>query len=162
MQAVKGNRTQATSLSNKSIYIAMILIIATAVGLYAYNVFNAFQPGSLPQGTVVIGPADLEAKYGLHVSLIAVTASGGLVDVRLRIVDGEKAKSFLQDPANFPALFINGILLNVSEDTKAQEINFKDDGNIFLLYANPHNTVRTGASVNVVFGKTALEPISVK
>lgn len=162
MQVIKGSHPRTELLSNRVLYFAIILVVASVVGLYAYNVFNAFQPRALPQGTVVIGPADLEEKYGLRVSLVAITAAGGMVDVRLRIVDSEKAKSFLQDPANFPSLFINGALLNASEDTKAQEINFKNDGNIFLLFSNPHNTVRTGAPVTLLFGKTALEPIPAK
>ncbi len=63
---------------------------------------RAFQAASLPNGTVVISQGTLEEKYGLRVNLIAVTAAGGFVDVRLKIVDGEKLKLLLADKNKFP------------------------------------------------------------
>ena len=112
----------------------------------------------------VISAQALEEHYGLRVNLVAVTAAGGMVDLRLKMLDGEKAKAFLQDKKNFPELYIadGDVTLKASEDTISQEIKFETDGNIFLLFPNGANMVKRGTSVTVMFGDTALEPIEAK
>lgn len=162
MEAVKANRTPINFFSNRFFYFFAAFIIFAALGLVAYNAFGTLQTGFLPPKTVVISQSAFESKYGLQISLIAVTASGGMVDIRLKILDGEKAKSFLQNPKNFPALFINGVILNVSDVTKAQEINFKNNSNLYILFPNTQNLVKADAPVTLLFGATALEPIIVK
>jgi len=54
------------------------------------------------------------------------------------------------------------VTLNLAEDAKAQEIQFTDGGNLFLLYSNQGNTVKPGDSIRILFGNTALEPIQVQ
>jgi len=162
MQAVKADRTSVPPNSiSKFISIAIILTILIVVALYINNAFRAFQAASLPQGTVVISQGILEEKYGVRVNLIAVTAAGGLVDVRLKFVDAEKAKSLLQDPKNFPTLWIaeSSRTLNVPEDTKAQEIKFENDGNLFLMFPNASDVVKPGTPVTITFGNIQVEPI---
>ena len=82
--------------------LQLLLVILIAAGL---AVFNFYKPGStfaLP--TTVISQSALEEKYGLRVNLVAVTGAGGFVDLRLKIVDGEKAKLLLTDAKKFPSL----------------------------------------------------------
>jgi len=97
------------------------------------------------------------------VNLIAVTGAGGFVDVRLKIVDGEKARKLLDNKKNFPALFSeDGIVLNAPEDAKSQTIKFDDGGNLFIMYPNSGNAVKQGSAVSILFGDAALEPINVR
>jgi len=81
--------------------------------------------------------------------------------VRLKFVDAEKAKSLLQDPKNFPTLWIaeSSRTLNVPEDTKAQEIKFENDGNLFLMFPNASDVVKPGTPVTITFGNIQVEPI---
>jgi hypothetical protein len=164
MQDIKINSAIAQPTPNKILLFVFILIGVLGVGLYANNVFKAFQPTSLPQGTTVISQGVLEEKYGLRVNLIAVTAAGGMVDLRLKMIDGEKAKSLLQDKKNFPVLLASdgNTRLEASEDTKSQEIKFEDDGDLFLLFPNTGNVIKRGSSVTLVLGETALNPIDTK
>jgi hypothetical protein len=147
------------SSPNKSAFFAVIfiLVLIAAGLLYYLSAQRTTLPAPVTQET-------LEQQYGLRVNLVALTAAGGMIDLRLKIVDGEKAKMLLQDKANFPALQLGkgGQILNASEDEKSQQIQFVDGGNLFLLYSNQGNVVRPGASVRILFGKTALEPIQVK
>lgn len=164
MQAVKTDRPAApTKSSNKYIYIGFILVILLGVAIYVNNAYRAFQPASLPEGTVSISQSVLEEKYGLHVNLVAVTAAGGLVDLRLKVLDGEKAKLLLADEKNFPTLFLeNGVILNAPADIKSQKIEFTSGGIIFIIYPNSGNSVKPGSPVTIILGETALEPINAK
>jgi hypothetical protein len=161
MQAVKPNRTLLSRNStNKLISIVIILFILIAISLYAVNLSRAFEGASLTKGAVVISQNTLEEKYGLRVNLVAVTAAGGFVDVRMKIVDGEKLKLLLADKNNFPALFTEqGVVLNAPAETKSQEIKFITGGNLFIMYPNSGNAVNQDKPVTIVFGNIALEPI---
>ena len=148
--------------SNKLVSVVFILFVLGMAGLGFYNSSKAkFVSPAAP----LISERALEEQYGLRVNLVAVTASGGMVDLRLKIMDAQKAKLLLQDPANFPALYVNdaSVILNASEDAKTQQIKFDDNNSLFLLYPNSRNAVKPGTPVNILFGKTImLETIEAK
>ena len=151
------------SSSNKSLMAAIILVFLLTLGLYGYNAFRAIQPSQ--PGTVSITQSALEENYGLRVQLVAVTAAGGLVDLRLQIVDAEKAKAFLDDQTNFPALRVgDDVVLRTSEDAvaAAQDIQIENGKSIFIMFPNSGNTLKPGDPVNVVFGDLQLETIQSK
>ena len=113
--------------------------------------------------SLTITQSALEENYGLRVQLIAVTAAGGLVDLRLQIVDAEKAKAFLDDRANFPTLRLeNDVVLRSAEDIATQEIQFEEGQMIFILFPNAGNSLRPGDAVNIVLGNLQVEPIKAK
>jgi hypothetical protein len=140
------------------------LLVALVAGFFGYRAWTARPPASTPAASQVISAVELEERYGLRVNLVAVTAAGGLVDVRLKIVDGGKAKALLQDPNNFPALWVPDmdITLELSDEARSQEINFEDNGNIFLMFPNTRNAVKPGTPLTVMFGDLRLEPIIAK
>ena len=121
----------------------------------------------LPGGKILdnSSPQDVKAladQYGIRVNLIAVTAAGGLVDFRLKILDAEKARLLLQESSDVPALLVaNGeAVLTAPEDSTGQLLNsLVDDGNIFLMYPNVGSAIKPGMPVTVQFGEIRLEPI---
>jgi hypothetical protein len=149
--------------SNKFPIIAIVLVALIAAGILGYNAFRASQTAASQAQTIPITQSTLEENYGLRVQLLAVTAAGGLVDLRLQIVDADKAKAFLQDSANFPALRVGeGVVLRTSEDVAKQEIQFENGKSIFVLYPNSANTLKPGDPVNIVFGDRQVEAIQSK
>ena len=145
------------------------LLLPVIIGLFLLGgglwLYYAGQAKPVAPAAPVISQHMLEEQYGLRVNLVAVTALGGMVDLRLKIVDGEKAKALLEDRANFPMLYVSdsNVTLNVDEDVRSQEIRFQDDGNLFLLYPNSGNAVTRGTPVNILFGNTfILEPIEAR
>jgi hypothetical protein len=108
---------------------------------------------------VTISQAELSETYGLRVNLVAVTAAGGFVDVRVIILDGEKAKSLLSNPDNFPALSVEDVTLQVSRQAKEQKVKYETNGTLFFMFPNAGNTVRKGMPVTIRFGDIVLEPI---
>ena len=159
MQNMKvNNMAEPQSRPDKFVSLLFILTILLTLGML---VSNWFKPQPKPPAMTVISHSALEEKYGLRVNLVAVTGAGGFVDVRIKIVDGEKAKLLLSDKKNFPALWINEkVTLNAPEDTKSQKIRFDDGGNMFIMYPNLGNAVLRGMPVKILFGDTALEPIN--
>lgn len=108
-----------------------------------------------------ITAATLEDEYGIHVNLLAVTAAGGMVDLRLKIVDAVKATALLEQPANFPVLRVGdgAVTLQAPEDSRQAVLNLHDGSLVVLLYPNTNGAVTPGTAVTVVFGEMALEPI---
>ncbi len=163
MQTVKANLTMARPRSTNYLFIAFILIVLLSLGLYLFNSYQTLNPSSQPKGVTVLSQQAFEEQYGLRVNLVAVTAANGMVDLRLKIVDGAKAKLLLQDKKNFPAVFVNAnVTLNASAEVKSQVIQFENDGNLFLMFPNAGNAVKRGSTVTILFGGIALEPIEVK
>lgn len=149
--------TQSKSGLRHTVLIFFLLLVA---GVLLYGV--ATPPSASPHYKPISQQA-LEDDYGIRVNLVAVTAAGGFVDVRIKIVDGAKAKSLLGDKGNFPSLLVNNrIILNAPEDTKSQEIKFVDNNNLFILYANSANIVKPGTPIQILFGNIALESVNAK
>jgi len=163
MQDVKVRRGFIDLTSNRTLSIFLFLLGVLLVGAYLLNLSRTSGATSLPKGTITISQAALEEKYGLHLNLVAITAAGGFVDVRLKILDSEKAKSLLQDKNNFPSLYTNdAVRLNVPAEGKQEEIRFEKNGILFFMYPNAGNAVRRGDQVRIIFGNLALEPTVVQ
>jgi hypothetical protein len=148
--------------SKQILPIALIISLLAAVGVIAFRA-NRSQAPAAPVIAARISESELESQYGLHINLLAVTGAGGFVDLRIKIVDGEKAKQILSEKKNFPALLAgDDRVLNAPEDTKSQEILFEDGAMMFIMYPNSGNAVVRGAPVNVLFGDLALDPIAAR
>ena len=136
------------------------LLILIAFGTVAYGLASRRPVHSRP---VKITQEELEQKYGLRMDLVAVTAAGGFVDVRIRMVNGEKAKTLLTDRKNFPALAVGKrVILQAPEDVKSQEIRFENDGTMFIMYPNSGGAVKRGTPVSILFGDIAVNPIDTR
>jgi hypothetical protein len=137
---------------------ALVLILAA---FFFYQAWSDQQARAVPPGTQPLSAADLEARYGLQVRLIGVTAAGGMVDFRLKIVDVEKAQQFLEDPAHLPQLIDadSGQALMVSEGLD-DEIEWTEGGILFNFYPNDNGLIEPGSQVIVQFGDLRLEPIA--
>ena len=140
--------------SNRRMIAVMGLLLACSL----LAVWVVFQTASRLGSPAALLAAELEARYGLRVDLAAVTAAGGMVDVRLRIVDAAKAQALLGVKENFPALrdAVSGTLLGVAIEERPQ-IQFVDGGGLYLLYPNRGNAVKPGSPVQLVFGQVSVE-----
>lgn len=133
----------------KIVIIALLLVILAGAGYYAF---------AFPRVPVISSQA-FEEKYGIRVGLVAVTAAGGMLDVRLQITDGQKARALLQTPANFPVLLAAGKTLVVPADTRPSLPDFSSPSNYYLLFPNAAGAVHRGDLVSIRFGDLVLESI---
>ena len=163
MQNVEVKPAFLSSQLNKLLVIAVILVILAVTGVIAYKTVSSASVKSLPSAGQLVTEGELSEQYGLGVNLIAVTAAGGMVDLRLNIVDAEKAKTFLEDKANFPKLQVeDGNVLQISDDIASQPIEFENGKSIFILYPNAQNAVKPGDPVTIIMGDVQVEAIQSK
>ncbi|MEZ4658884.1 MAG: hypothetical protein R2911_15055 [Caldilineaceae bacterium] len=143
---------------------AMILLPAVA-GIFAYRVWIA-QPsadGQAQPANTVISAETLEERFGVRIRLIAVTAGGGMIDFRYKVIDPDKAEFLVGETTNPPALIVeeSGETLYTSNGMK-HNTRLDKDSIHFLFFANADNAVKSGSTVSVVFGSVQLEPMTVQ
>lgn len=139
------------------IYLAVILLVLVGASIWftagqgmKYSTLDGFTP---------LSAADLEARYGLMVRLVGVTAGGGMIDVRFKVLDAEKAAVLLQNPDSLPKLQVeDGITLTTSQ-AELEDVHLEDGGIVFMLFPNAGGSVRTGTPINILFGKIKLETV---
>jgi hypothetical protein len=112
---------------------------------------------ALPEGA-------LEAIHGIRVDQVAVTAGGGLVDLRFTVIDPVKARALLGGHATPPRLLVegSGVELQAPRHGAMRGIRIQKDATSFLLFPNTRNAVRPGARVAVAFGDVKVEPVVAK
>jgi len=97
----------------------------------------------------------LEEQYGVQVSLVAVTALNGIVDVRLKILDVDRANQLFQ---NHGALLVGDTLILPPHMHGRHPL--KQDKPYIVFYPNQQHLVQTGTPVSLVFGDMHSEPIA--
>ncbi len=108
----------------------------------------------------VVSVADMESRYGIKVNLVAVTAAGGLVDLRFTVVDKDKALNVLHGATSMPELLVepSGKVIRAPTGMR-HKVTILDGGSYFILYSNPGGAIQAGTHVSVVIGDVRLEPI---
>ena len=110
----------------------------------------------------IISAQTLEEEYGIRVQLVAVTAAGGMVDVRYRIIDPAKAAKLVVDGGIMPMVYVYGSAVMLMPDMHMRTQKLIADRVYFDLIPNTQNAVKRGTVVTVAFGDVALEPMVTK
>jgi hypothetical protein len=113
-----------------------------------------------PLDARVVSAKTLEAEFGLRFDLVAVTASGGLIDLRFTVLDQTKAEALFHDVATRPALFVerSGKVLR-SRKGMAHHLTLVTGGRYFMLFSNSGGAIQSGTQVSVVIEDIRLEPM---
>jgi hypothetical protein len=99
----------------------------------------------------VVSAATLETQYGIRINLVAVTADGGLVDLRFTVLDKTKAEHLLHDAEDMPRLFVETrAAVLAAPHPMAHKLNIVDGASYFLLYPNAGGAIQQGTQVSVV------------
>jgi hypothetical protein len=108
----------------------------------------------------VVDAAALEAATGIRVNLVAVTAEGGLVDLRFTVIDEDKASHLMHDAATMPSLYVerSGRVLSASHPL-AHKVSVLDGATYFLFYANSGGAIQGGTPVSVVVDGLRTAPL---
>ena len=159
MKAMTATKIAADPNQNK--YLVPVMILAGFL-LVGFIIAFLTQQNLEPAGFTTVSQSDLEARYGLRVSLLALTAANGLVDLRLKVLNAEKARLLLQDAGDLPVLVVGdgNATLTAPEEGSSQLLNsLTDDAPIFLVYPNLGDAVKPGMAVTIRFGDVRLEPV---
>ena len=104
-------------------------------------------------------PSELELQVGIQVAHIALTASGGLVDARFKVLDASKATALLADPANVPMLIAGDKPPVMAPHHALKGARYAKDQVFFIIYPNTRSAIQPGADVMVAFGAARLGPV---
>jgi hypothetical protein len=103
----------------------------------------------------------LEERYGIRLRLLAVTALGGMVDLRYMIMDQTKATALAQYLGQIELVDDDsGTTLKMATGHGMHRNDRIEDGQLnFHFFANAGNAIKTGHPVTVVIGPVRLEAI---
>jgi hypothetical protein len=148
---------------NKWIVPSAILVILILLGYGVYRAYYKSQTQMLLSGKTLVSQSTFEEQSGLQITLVAVTAAGGMVDIRFKVMDVEKAKKILQDEKKLPVLTTEGsnVSLKPAPET-LQDVKLESGLIYYILYSNTGNLIKPGTPVSIVFGDLLLEPIIAK
>ena len=105
-------------------------------------------------------PSAIEKEVGLQVAHIGLTASGGLVDARFKVLDPARVKVLFSNPANMPMLSVADMPPLMASHHAMKNTSFSAGQIFFILYPNVRTAVKTGADVTVMVGSARLGPIA--
>lgn len=126
---------------------------------------------SAPQPTVVAPhsvkpvpqlppPNALEMQYGIQITQLGLTASGGLVDVRFKVLDAAKARKLLANPANAPMLIAGDKPPLMAPHNALRGAKFGQGQVFYILYPNLRSAIKPGVEVTVAMGEARLGPVT--
>lgn len=112
-------------------------------------------------GTTLVTTQGMAARYGIKVTLIAVTAAGGLIDFRYQVVDPDKANAVIHDINLYPKLVVEktGATLALRSLPHSHGAKLELGGTYFFMFANAHNAIHAGSLLTMVIGGARLEHI---
>lgn len=115
----------------------------------------------LQASTRPISRAELARKYGIRLTLVGVTASGGLIDLRFRISDAAKAKKLFASRSVMPAVIAEptGTVVEAPHGGHHGQVTPTTGASYFVLMGNPGGAVQRGIPVTVVFNTVRVEHI---
>lgn len=113
-----------------------------------------------PRAPQLPEPSALESQLGLQVAHIGVTASGGLVDARFKVLDARKVTALLGNAANAPKLLVGDKPPLQAPHQALHGARFSAGQVFYILYPNLRNVVAPGAQVSVVVGDGRLGPVT--
>jgi hypothetical protein len=137
-----------------TVALAVVLILGAGVALTA--VVRAGDSSS--NHATAISAAELESRYGTRIDLVALTALGGLVQLRFTVLDKSKAEAIFHTAEAMPALIAepSGDVLHAPTGMR-HHLTLLDGGSYFVLYANAANAVARGTPISVWIDDVKLE-----
>ena len=147
------------------IIAGLALLVVTSLSTYEWNeaVIRAYGRHIVSLEQVLESPelslAELEDEYGVQISLAATSMLNGIVDVRLKILDPDKAHLLLQSQA---ALLVNGEELILAPHMHSHIGSRLKAGKIYFMFFPTSQLITAGSEVSLVFGLVRIEPVTVR
>lgn len=111
----------------------------------------------------VVSADGLAERSGVKITHVAVTGGGGLIDLRYRVFDPDKANT-LHGKRTPPALVDeqSGLVVNQTLMNHAHHGPYKAGVSYYLVFNNPGNLVRRGSMVTVLLGDAEVQHVVVR
>jgi hypothetical protein len=131
---------------------SLVLLGGLFIGWRTYGPQTTWEPGTMPES------AEIERKFGVRFTFLAVTADGGMVELRYRVIDAGKAANFGHYTETSPRV--------VSEDSgKSVDVTIMGLHNhrvepgrmYYVLYRNTGGAIKSGRPVTIAVGDLELK-----
>ena len=152
----------ATQGEPKSVAAAPVVVSAEPLVVSSAPPPAAVAPHAAKPAQALPPPNELEVRYGIQIAQLGLTASGGLVDVRFKVLDAAKARSLLTNPANAPMLMAGDKPPLMPPHHALRGAKFVQGQVFYILYPNLRGAVQPGAEVTVAMGEARLGPVKVQ
>lgn len=137
----------------------VFFLICAAYLNFLYNPTAPHVHGSRPPAQYA-SFAEMEALTGIRVTLIGVTAAGGMVDFRFKVLDAEKASQIFQDHATMPVLSLKDSKVRIMmPEGASHSMSFENGKVYYMLFGNPGGAVQPGSQVILTIGGLRVGPI---
>jgi hypothetical protein len=145
--------------SRRPRFIAIGLVVLLLVGGATAKALWSEGETDFLAGTTAVTAEGMAAQYGINVTLIGVTAAGGLIDFRYQVVDPVKADPIVHELDLLPKLIVedSGTALTFSSLPHGHNDELELGGSYFFLMGNTNNAIHPGSLVTVVIGEYRLE-----
>ncbi|MFN8465934.1 MAG: hypothetical protein U0X20_10300 [Caldilineaceae bacterium] len=133
-----------------------------AAGTTANSAADSAASAEQRTAATTISVKTLEERYGIRLRLLAVTALGGMVDLRYMIMDHTKATALAQYLGQIELVDDDsGTTLKMATGHGMHRNDRIEDGQLnFHFFANARNAIKQGSPVTVVIGPVRLEAIN--
>jgi hypothetical protein len=134
--------------------LAALVLAGAVFGWYALRSPQEWVPGTMPVSE------EIEERFGVRFTFLAITAEGGMVELRYRVIDEDKAANFGHYTETAPML--------ISEDTgdivdvtiMGLHNHRVEPGRMYyILYRNTGGALKSGRPVTIAIGNYDLEHV---
>ena len=134
--------------------VLLILIMAAGFTWYYTRPQSALPP--------VVSLEEFEAFSGISPKMVVVTAAGGIVDLRYRVIDEARTMEVMSDTALFPRLIVNDTEQVLVPGMQHLLNAYIPNATYFVFFPNVNSVVKTGTELSIMVGDTRYGPIIVK
>jgi len=137
--------------------LATVLLLLVGGALLTWQILDQgtqLEPGTMPVST------DIEEKFGVRFTFAAVTAGGGMVELRYRVLDEGKAANFGHYTETAPMLIAEDTGEMVDVTIMGLHNHRVEPGRqYYVLYRNTNGAIESGRPVTIALGDLKLEHV---
>jgi len=144
-------------ITAKHLLLAVGLLVITAGLWTAWQIYNDDSEAQARVPGIPLNQ-EIEDKFGVRFTSMAVIADGGMVDLRFRIIDPAKAANFGHYTETSPRLISEDTGLPVDTTIMGLHHHEMEVGRVYyVLYRNTANAIRSGDLVSIVIDNMKIE-----
>jgi hypothetical protein len=142
----------------KHLFLAILAVALVSTGLVAGHAYlqatKVWEPGTMPVSL------EIEQKFGVRFTFVAVTGKGGMVELRYRVIDEDRAANFGHYTETAPMLIAEDTGEIVDVTIMGLHNHRVEPGRqYYILFRNTGQAIRSHRPVTIAVGDLKLEHV---
>lgn len=167
-------KAMSTSEPLRSWLVRLAVPALILIALAGWMIYRANQPAPAPLAgagaPAMPVSAALEDTYGVRFTQVGITSDGGMVDLRYRVLDPDKAMALMSmsmasadSNPNAPKLIVEADGTEISNSEVMSMKQMPEVNSVqFVLFANPRGVLKPGMLVTIVVNQLKIEHVPVQ